>query len=219
MARQPKHEIALTKASKKRLADDKLRLQLQHLIDRALASGRAARWDAKVRYGEPLAGFGYLTYEASLDLTCTSSRRTPEQRARDLEQIVKVVAAAGRSHRWAVAAVDGTPHGGEPADPAREPVVAQAELPAEWREAFGHVYERDAQVEIVASAVRAAIDSEFRNRFHVCLYGDPAGGKTEIARTFKHLLGEAAVLEYDATATSQAGAIKDLAEQIGRAHV
>jgi hypothetical protein len=85
-------------------------------------------------------------------------------------------------------------------------------LPTETGEFFNHIYERDAQIAVVHSAVKAFVDSEFSNRFHCVLFGEPACGKTEILRSFTRMLGNNFVLELDATSTTKAGAERILLE-------
>ena len=79
-------------------------------------------------------------------------------------------------------------------------------------EHFSHIYERDAQIAVIQSAVKAFVDSDFYNRFHCVLWGEPACGKTEILRSFTRMLGANFVLELDATSTTKAGAERLLLE-------
>jgi MoxR-like ATPase len=62
-------------------------------------------------------------------------------------------------------------------------------------------------------ALEAGLLSAWNHRFHCALIGPPGCGKSDIAGSFKAALGEEAVLEFDATATTAAGAIKELAER------
>lgn len=82
----------------------------------------------------------------------------------------------------------------------------------EGNEHFAHIYARDAQINIVHSAIRAFIDSDYENRFHAVLFGPPACGKTEVLRSFARALGPEAVLNFDATSTTKAGAEKIILE-------
>lgn len=79
-------------------------------------------------------------------------------------------------------------------------------------EFFSHLYDREAQIAIAHSAIQAFIDSKYENRFHAVLYGPPACGKTEVLRSFARWLGPEAVLNFDATSTTKAGAEKVLLE-------
>jgi ATPase family associated with various cellular activities (AAA) len=90
---------------------------------------------------------------------------------------------------------------------------ADVEIPDDWLDSFGHLFGVEFKVEMLFDAVQAACDSNFNNRFHAVLYGPPGCGKSDVCQTFKRVLGDDAVMEYDATATTGAGAIKDLAER------
>src|SRR5579859_188106 len=72
---------------------------------------------------------------------------------------------------------------------------------------FQHIYGLGDQVEILMSAVQAAINSDMRNRFHVLLWGEPGCGKTEIVRSLASMLTAygVTVLSLDATTTTEAG--------------
>lgn len=77
---------------------------------------------------------------------------------------------------------------------------------------FAHIYEREPQIAVIHSAVKAFVSSDFANRFHCVLWGEPACGKTEILRSFQRMLGRDFVLELDATSTTKAGAERILLE-------
>lgn len=86
-------------------------------------------------------------------------------------------------------------------------------IPEDWRDYYSHIFGLDDQIYIVVKTIQAFIESNYRNRFHITLYGPPGCGKTEIVRATKAMLGSDNVIEYDATATTAAGAIGDLANK------
>ena len=90
---------------------------------------------------------------------------------------------------------------------------ADVEIPDDWDSFYDHLFGVEFKVEMLRDAVEAAIQSNFNNRFHAVLYGPPGCGKSDVCQSLKKALGEDAVMEYDATATTGAGAIKDLAER------
>lgn len=83
----------------------------------------------------------------------------------------------------------------------------------EWEQSFAHLYGLDAHIKRVRLALDAAIASNWRHRFHCALIGPPGCGKSDICRSIKEALGEDAVLEFDATSTTTAGAQKELTER------
>jgi hypothetical protein len=90
---------------------------------------------------------------------------------------------------------------------------AEVELPEDWSEHFDHLFGLDAHVTRVLRALEAGVMSGWNNRYHVALVGPPGCGKSDICQSIKRALGEDAVMEFDATATTAAGAIKELTER------
>lgn len=87
------------------------------------------------------------------------------------------------------------------------------EMPDDWADNFSHLFGRDAHIARVRKSLEAAIMSGWTNRFHSALIGPPGCGKSDICQSVKRALGDDAVMEFDATATTAAGAIKDLTER------
>lgn len=79
---------------------------------------------------------------------------------------------------------------------------------------FDHIFDRDHQVKVGLSALEAATQSDWTNRFHTVFYGPPGCGKTEVMLATQKMLGEEndAYLKFDATSTTEAGASKLLLE-------
>lgn len=75
---------------------------------------------------------------------------------------------------------------------------------------FDHLYDRDHQIKMVLSAIEAANESNFENRFHCLLHGEPACGKSDILISIGNMLGkeDEAYMKLDATSTTMAGAQK-----------
>lgn len=115
--------------------------------------------------------------------------------------------------KWAVSKVDGIPYveveGSDRMDNT-DLGYAEAKFPADWRESFSHLFGLDSHITRVKKALDAAMQSGWRNRFHVALIGAPGCGKSDLAETFRKVLGTDAVWKLDGTATTQAGAIKEL---------
>lgn len=90
---------------------------------------------------------------------------------------------------------------------------ADIAIPENWGEHFDHLYGLDSHIARIRRALEAGIMSNWNNRYHCALVGPPGCGKSDICRSIKRALGEDAVLEFDATATTAAGAMKELAER------
>lgn len=208
-----KYTILLAKSSKTRIDVERLEKQIQHIKLRAFNASRVkAGWSGKViekNYKTPRIVSGSLRYKVKFAVRCKPVRsRDPDVVERQYDEIVEAVEKAGKQQSWEV-----TVEKEGKAVEKKEQVYAKAEIPEDWRKHFDHLYERDDQIEIVLSALKAGIESNFTDRYHCCLVGPPAGGKSDLLKGLKEILGNDAVLEYDATATTQAGAIKDLAER------
>jgi hypothetical protein len=89
----------------------------------------------------------------------------------------------------------------------------QVAIPDDYEAKFNHLFGLDANVARIKRAMEAGLLSDWQHRLHCALIGPPGCGKSDICRTIKSMLGEEAVLEFDATATTAAGAIKELAER------
>jgi hypothetical protein len=124
--------------------------------------------------------------------------------------------------KWTLAEVDGNEYvapgeGDEITSNINADLIGYADVdmpdPEDWSKEFSHLFGLDSHISRIRMALNAGIASNWRNRFHCALIGPPGCGKSDICGSLKRLLGEDAVMEYDATATTAAGAIKDLAER------
>lgn len=70
---------------------------------------------------------------------------------------------------------------------------------------FSHLYERNAQISVVLSAVAAAKSTRFAHRFHSVLFGEPGCGKTAITSALAKMIGEENVLRFDGPSCTKAG--------------
>lgn len=92
---------------------------------------------------------------------------------------------------------------------------ADAELPGDIKPYFKEMYGVDAQIRILTSRIRTAIDSDFSQRFHAILMGPPGCGKSQMLACFKDALTAAGmnpncVLSFDGTAITSQGITKAL---------
>lgn len=216
------HSIDLTKTAKKHLNAGKITQQIDRIIDRVLASKRRSRgWKCEIinedKYQTPFHRGSEKVYTTKLRVICEKQLKDNVLK-HDWDNVVRVASTTAASQaggNWEVSHIDG-----KIVDPAADDRLTDktigyvaVNIPDKWQPHFEHIYERDSQIEIIMSAIRAGIHTNFMNRFHCALIGAPACGKTDTLRGLKEALGEDSVLEYDATATTQAGAIKDLDER------
>lgn len=119
--------------------------------------------------------------------------------------------------RWTLTTVDGKEYvpPEEGAIPLSDDFIGYTEvvIPDNFETYFEHLYGLDAHVKRIKKALEAGLMSNWTNRFNCGLIGPPGCGKSDVCQSLKRALGEEAVLEFDATATTAAGAIKELAER------
>ncbi|MFQ3578629.1 MAG: AAA family ATPase [Bacteroidales bacterium] len=60
---------------------------------------------------------------------------------------------------------------------------------------FGDVYERDAHIRLIHRSVQTALKTNFEERSHTLLYGEPASAKTVLFRRFKEFYEEGGEVE------------------------
>lgn len=214
------HCVELQKQSQRRLNSTKIEAQIQKMKNRALGSNRGNKgWNIEIENKKnlhtPMELRGQYTYKCKMRITCSNVRRSEIALRTDYDNIIKFISSSGATHDWSIASIDDKPINEKTKD---ERIIKQVgyvaiDIADDWEEEFKHIYDRENQIEIIMSAINAGIDSNFNNRFHCALVGDPASGKTETLRAVKRIIGEDGVLEYDATATTQAGVIQDLNER------
>lgn len=227
-----RHDVTLTKESKRALNIDKIREQITVLVARLAIPARLQRgwsftWDETYRDNPTPVGTVTRTrgnvatnhnYTVKIEMICRPNRPRAGIDA-EFNTAVGVLAVASARTKWNVSAVDGiavTPtefvnvgSGGGDVYVGYAPF----HLPTDGLQQFGHIYGRDAQITVLWSALSAALDSDWQNRYHVVLEGPPACGKTEILLTIKRLVGSESCLVFDGTSTTQAGAQKELMER------
>lgn len=119
--------------------------------------------------------------------------------------------------RWTLSVVDGIDYvpPDENAIPLSTDFIGYSEvnIPDNYEEKFSHLFGLESHVARIRRALEAGLMTDWTHRPHCALIGPPGCGKSDICGTLKRMLGEEAVLEFDATATTAAGAIKELAER------
>jgi hypothetical protein len=155
-------------------------------------------------------------YYLKINFDHPDKKPDPNMLAAICKQVNTRAAQPGDSGRWTLEAVDGNvyvpPEEGTALD-VDQVGYAEVDIPDDWSTYFDHLFGLEYKVEMARDALQAGIDSGWNNRFHVVFHGPPGCGKSDIAHSIKRALGDDAVMEFDATATTGAGAIKDLAER------
>lgn len=226
MAISETHTLLLSKMQKRSVGDPKLQKQLEA----ALAAGNSrarelqgftleagmvdgASWKVE---GSPKDGY---TLEMYLNLVYSRRDDSPPN-PNTLSTIyngLNSTMGQPTNGLWQLAMVDDKEFA--PFDPDEIQLnkefigYAPVSMPDNFEEYFSHLYGLDDHVAMLKDTWQAALDTEFESRFNIALVGPPGCGKTEIARAFQRAIGgEDACLEFDSTATTGAGAIKELAD-------
>lgn len=157
-------------------------------------------------------------YKVELYISITYERRDdkpPEKGVIDMVlRGLASFALTTRGNRWTLSTVNEEewvpPSADQPKDAEGAIGYKNVAIPENFREYFSHLYGLDAHVGMVLAALEAGLESDWTKRHHVALIGPPGCGKTEICRSLQRALGEDAVMEFDATATTGAGGIEEL---------
>ena len=228
------HSITFVKPAKRSLRDGVITGNFTALFNSILNKSMTVRgWNVAedVRDMEETASF-YIreesgeaefpySYRAFALVTFTrEDGKTPN--ADELASFIRTLSkrsATPNFGSWTLAEVDGKPYEISDDDDVSGNITSEmigyvdVDIPEDWDSYFAHLFGRDAHISRILGAIEAGILSDFNNRFHCALVGPPGCGKSDICRSLQKALGEEAVMEYDATAMTGAGAIKDLAER------
>lgn len=218
--------VRFSKDAGRALDDAKSEAQL-HAIMSAVTAGQKARgWtvgfeDGRATFRQlPNRSGGYV-YTVDVAVACKPSKLRSTL-GQEFENIVAMMHAKAMqpANRWRVSHIDGEPYVAKEVerievDSSEEIGYAPLNMPedAEWEAAFDHLYGLDDYTLMIRRQIEAAEMSGWQQRVNIALVGPPACGKSDICKSLKKVLGEEAVLEFDGTSTTQAGAQQELAER------
>lgn len=155
-------------------------------------------------------------YEYFLDIAYNGSKEQPRHMLDSILRTIQQKASQPSIGSWNVVSVAGEsytpPADGEVTSSTQTVAYTDVAIPDDWEDNFSHLFGLDPHIERIKVALEAGIISGWVNRFNVVLQGPPGCGKSDICRSVKRALGDDAVMEFDATATTAAGAIKELSE-------
>jgi AAA domain (dynein-related subfamily) len=222
------HHIVFTKDAQRMLNEKALSNNTSHILGVNNKSMAARGWTittAIARSKESARNWDYYpildsdtpnAYRYGLHFTACYTGPT-EPNKTELRAIVKTMntrASHPLGGRWSISTVDDKEHvvsdDGERVTTKDFVAYTDVDIPEDFEDNFSHLYGLDSHVGRVRAALEAAIMSQFSNRYHVALIGPPGCGKSDICASLKRAIGDDAVMEFDATATTAAGAIKEL---------
>lgn len=242
MAITENYDLILTRAVKRATGDAKLSKQATDIQKVINASRRVAGWSLEPNYvgpeapstaSEKFAGPNGLmawstigepgAYTQELYLTLSyhnDGNEAPKQNVLDvIINGIADTASKPATGNWTLSMVGDQEF--EPFDPdvigalkndeslEYAPVVLPENLEAKFSD---HLYGVEAQTARLLAKVRAFVRDDFESRMHAVLIGRPGCGKTDMVKTLMAAIGEECFVEFDRTATTGAGAIKELDE-------
>jgi hypothetical protein len=234
MAYTEGHTVKFVKPAKRSLRDDVITGNFTALTNSILNKSMTVRgWsiteavqeteDGVNFYWREESGEAEFPYVYSAYLHVMFSREDGKKpNADELASFIRTMytrASQPNFGKWTLTQLDGKPYEVSDDDEVSGNITSEmigyvdVDIPENWDEFFAHLFGRDAHIGRIRGAIEAGILSDFNNRFHCALVGPPGCGKSDICRSLQKALGEEAVMEYDATAMTGAGAIKDLAER------
>jgi hypothetical protein len=221
------HTLVLYKPSKRALQEKVIDSNLKNLLvsvnTRAMSvrgwTLEAGNWDERHdrAWKQEYAGWSedaQYVYKLYLRVTFNSEKKPEPNEFNAICRTVATRALQPGFGKWTLQEVDSHPFEVSEEDEIDVGIgYAPVDIPSDWESHFSHLFGLDDHIGRVLRALEAGMKSDWNNRYHCALVGPPGCGKSDICQSIKRALGEDAVLEFDATATTAAGAIKELSER------
>ncbi len=221
----PTYFLEFTRICSQRTNDTTINGQLNYILDRGMSGGRGKGWTKQIVPDEPtresVDGVTMWKFRRTVRLIKSSGRAESahDQFQAMLEVFEKTLPqpqAGGIKYPWTFVVPN---QGAPPTKITSTPIAPPVNVPVKYKDInlnrgkfFDHIYDRDAQIEIILSAIYAAVESEMDNRYHCVLWGEPACGKSDTLISVGKMLGEEnqAYFKFDATSMTEAGVKKFL---------
>ena len=226
MAHTESHHIVFTKDAQRQLNEKALRNNGEHILGVNNASLSKRGWTVTTRdfseginwTRQTLLDDSPNEYRYFLHFTATYVG-ADEPGKTEIRAIVKTMNTRGTAPlggRWTIAKVNDADfevtRDGDAVSTKDFIAYADYEIPDDFETYFDHLYGLDSHINTVKRSLSVAQKTTFTKRYHVALIGPPGCGKSDICETLASVLGEQSVMKFDATATTAAGAIKQLDE-------
>ena len=166
-------------------------------------------------------GSSTYTYIAKLKVTCKPDKEYPNQTA-TFDNLLKALEMKLKfPGKWFIDTVDGEKYADKKAAEKEEEETKSNEdigyvpivIPEDFEDAFEGLYGLDANISRIKRALSGTIKTGWDQRLHCVCMGAPACGKSDLVHRLRKVFGDESVLEFDATATTMAGAITELEER------
>lgn len=226
MAHTESHHIVFTKDAQRQLNEKALGNNVSHILQINTKNLTARGWTVA---SEPVSSFtknnwrqrsllddspNEYRYELHFMATYNGDSEPGKSEIRAIVKTMNTRASAPLGGRWSIATVDGDVYevtrDGDTVSTKDFTAYADYEIPADFESYFDHLYGLDSHINTVKRSLSVAQRTTFSKRYHVALIGPPGCGKSDICETLASVLGDDAVMKFDATATTAAGAIKQI---------
>jgi hypothetical protein len=204
--------ITLRKQMRNRLkhSPDK---QVQYVIERALKSNRGNGWKHQVVAMQVTPKVdGYYTISRLIKLETSSAKA--ENRWPTIWKYLKQAAQTQKGGKWTIIECPKAPLDMPSViiDKTSGDLKDYSPIKIEVGNHFDHLFGLENHIKRTLSALKLAQQTGLQKRIHTVYIGLPGVGKTDLTLAIANMLGKEnqAYLKYDATSTTQAGAISDL---------
>ena len=231
-------KIVFERITKRRLNKNKIRAQIDKIVQKGLAGQRGRGWVYEIKSIKQQCRYQDQNWSqhVTVILTPTSDRQSILDK---ITNIITKFAEVGRNAAfintpWVIAEPSGFSEMVEatqevPQEVIQEVIqevpqqvvrrVANSEIPKSLGEInlirkneFDHIYDRNSQIARIFNSLELAKITGFNKRSHCLLNGPPGCGKTEILESFKKMLGkkDEAYISFDGSNMTRAGVVEQI---------
>lgn len=94
------YKLTMQRVMQKRSGDDKIKLQAEWLIERALGAGRGKTWKYKLNYSDPFQQNGMWVFRILIDLEKISGQKNTEAEYKQFEEIKAMLIQSGQAQKF-----------------------------------------------------------------------------------------------------------------------
>ncbi|MCK9458610.1 MAG: ATP-binding protein [Proteobacteria bacterium] len=207
----PIYLVTLTKETRKKPNPQRIKAEVDELIGLGLGTKTRKRdWSTQIHDSTCVKELGTYTIVRKVAFQRVRGQRRSEASQWTIvyNKLAKACHTSGR--RWSIT----SPHAPKEAPPAvhihvKDDVKDYAPINLDMGKHFSHIFDRERQIRRIMAALRLAQQTNMQKRLHCVLFGEPGCGKSEIIAALGKMLGEERkhYIQFDATSTTQAGAI------------
>jgi MoxR-like ATPase len=207
-------QMTLTKEAQRRCDTSILTVQIKYLVARACAGNRKLWRSCKPKPEETETRSGWK-YSCKLNFSREGRAVSEAIKGKQFEKIKYIISKAGNASKWSIEGYN-EPKMDEPEidDDEVEDVRPMAVIKKPIDDYFTGLYGFENHRMMIDEAIETAKLTNFVQRRHIVLLGEPGCGKTTLINRYKEMIGAEAYIELDAPGTTKAGAIQRIDERL-----